>query len=114
MGDVADVGEVEDVGVVAELDVRLVVVVGAQEAGERLDVALAEDARGAEGGGEELGGFLAVGFDDELFGGGLESFDLLVGRQWDAAVSMLQQAMRGDKRNHIPLSLNSTPSAGRP
>lgn len=51
MGDVADVGEVEDVGVVAELDVRLVVVVGAEEAGEGLDVALAEDARGAEGGG---------------------------------------------------------------
>lgn len=72
MGDVADVGEVEDVGVVAELDVRLVVVVGAEEAGQRLDVALAEDARGAEGGGEQLGGLLAVGFDDELFGGGLQ------------------------------------------
>lgn len=71
MGDVADVGEVEDVCVVSELDVGLAVLVGSEEAGESLDVALAEDACGADGGGEELGGLLSVGLDDELFGSGL-------------------------------------------
>ncbi len=71
VGDVADVGEVEDVGVVAELDVGLAGAVGAQEAGEGLGVAFAEDAGGAEGRGDEVGGGLAVGLDDELLGGGL-------------------------------------------
>lgn len=71
VGDVADVGEVEDVCVVAELDVGLAVLVGSEEAGEGLDVALAEDACGADGGGEELGGLLAVGLDDEFFGSSL-------------------------------------------
>lgn len=49
MRDVADVGEVEDVEVVADLDLVLAVVVGADEACERLAVAFAEDARGADG-----------------------------------------------------------------
>lgn len=71
VGDVADVGEVEEVEVVAELDVGLAGAEGAQQAGEDLDVALAEDAGGADGGGEEVGGGLAVGVEDELLGGGL-------------------------------------------
>lgn len=71
VGDVADVGEVEDVGVVADLDVGFAVAVGAQEAGQGLHVAFAEDACWADGGCEELVGVLAVGFEDEVFGGGL-------------------------------------------
>jgi hypothetical protein len=71
VGDIADVGEVEDVCVVAELDVGLAVLVGSEEAGQALDVALAEDACGADGGGEKLGGLLAIGLDDEFFGSSL-------------------------------------------
>lgn len=78
MGDVADVGEVEDVCVVAELDVGLAVLVGSEEAGESLGIAFAEDACGANGGGEELGGLLAIGLDDELFGSGLRKEKQLV------------------------------------
>lgn len=69
VGDVAYVGEVEEVGVVAELDVRLLGAVGLDEAVEGLDVAFAEYACGAEGGGEELGG--AVCREDDFFGGRL-------------------------------------------
>lgn len=49
VGDVADVGEVEEIGVVADLDLVLSGLVGVVEAGEGLDVALAEDGRGADG-----------------------------------------------------------------
>lgn len=69
VGDVADVCEVEEVGVVAELDVGFVGLVGFYEAVEGLDVAFAEDAGGTEGRGEEFGG--AVCFEDDFFGGGL-------------------------------------------
>ena len=44
---------------------------GCLETGEGLGVAFAEDAGGAEGRGDEVGGGLAVGLDDELLGGGL-------------------------------------------
>lgn len=54
VGDVADVGEVEEVGVVADLDARVARLVGVVEAGEGLDVALAEDAGGSDRGGEEV------------------------------------------------------------
>lgn len=68
---VADIGKVENVGVVAQLELALAGAVGAQQAGERLHVALAKDAGGAERGGEEVGGLDAVGLDDEFFGGSL-------------------------------------------
>lgn len=71
MGDVADVGEVEEVLVVADLDVGLAATVGAEQSREQLGVALAEDARGANGTSEELGGLFAVGLEDELFSSGL-------------------------------------------
>lgn len=95
VGDVADVGEVEDVCVVAELDVGLVVVVGPEEAGEGLDVALAEDASGADGGGQEVGALLTVGLDDELFGSGLE------GRQ----LSVLNGVFQDNKRSYLGLGV---------
>lgn len=71
MRDVADVGEVEDVEVVADLDLVLLVVVDVDEAGEGLAVAFAEDARGPDGAGEELGVFLTVCGDNGFFGLGL-------------------------------------------
>lgn len=71
MGDVADVGEVEEVLVVADLDVGLAATVGAEQSREQLGVTLAEDARGANGASEELGGFFAVGLEDELFSSSL-------------------------------------------
>ena len=67
VGDVTDVGEVEEVVVVAELEFRLTFGIGAQHAGDHLHVAFAEDASGAEGDGEH-GAVLAVGFEDEVFG----------------------------------------------
>lgn len=51
MGDVADIGEVEEVGVGTELETGLVVEVDGDDGGEDLDVAFAEDTCGAEGGG---------------------------------------------------------------
>ena len=71
VGDVADVGEVEEVEVVADLDLVLTGLVGVVEASESLDVSLAKDARGTNGGGQELVGFLTVGLDDQLLGVGL-------------------------------------------
>lgn len=72
VGDVAHVGEVEQVGVVAHLNVGLAAMINGDETRERLHVALAKDACGADGGGEEFwGGFLAVGFEDEVFCGSL-------------------------------------------
>lgn len=50
VGDVANIGEVEDVCVVADLNLVLGGLVGVVEAGEGLDVTFAEDAGGAEGG----------------------------------------------------------------
>lgn len=71
VGDVANVCEVEEVEVVADLDLVLAVVVGGEEAGEGLAVALAEDAGGADGACQELGGLGTVGLEDGFFGGGL-------------------------------------------
>lgn len=78
VGDVADIGKVKDVGVVSELEVAFAAAVGAEEAGEGLHVAFAEDAGWAERGSEEVGGFGTVGFDDEFFGCGLERWDVNV------------------------------------
>ena len=71
--DVADVGEVKEVLVVANLHLVLFVLVGVEEAGNRLVVALAKDAGRTDGAGEELVGFFAVGGENGLFGGGLLS-----------------------------------------
>lgn len=72
VGDVADVGKVKDVVVVAELHLALAGAVGVEQAGEGLDVALAKDAGGADRRGEQGGrGLGAVGLCDELLGGGL-------------------------------------------
>lgn len=49
VGNVTDVGEVEEVLVVADLDVGLAAAVGAEEAGEELGVTFAKDAGGADG-----------------------------------------------------------------
>lgn len=88
VGDVAHVGEVEEVVVRAELEFGLALLVGGEHVCGDLGVAFAEDAGGAEGQGEEVwavgcehGGFrpgfgggvvflLAGGEEDrELFGG---------------------------------------------
>lgn len=69
---VADVGEVEEIVVVADLDLVLAGADDADQVRHELDVALAEDACGADGGCEELVGVLTVGFDDDVFGFGLE------------------------------------------
>lgn len=53
MCDVDDVREVEEVGVVAELEARAVRVVDVEDRGQDLHVAFAEDACGADGAGEE-------------------------------------------------------------
>lgn len=74
---VTDVGKVEDVGVVAELDVGFAGVVGAQEAGEELDVAFAEDAGRPDRRGDKLGVVFAVGLDDDFFGSGLYIFQMV-------------------------------------
>ncbi len=71
VGGVADVGEVEEVGVGAELEGGLALGEGFHHAGDELEVAFAEDAGGADGGGEEVrGGRVAVVGQDEGFGEG--------------------------------------------
>lgn len=68
---VADVGEVEEVGVGAELEGGLALGEGFHHAGDELEVAFAEDAGGADGGGEEVwGGRVTVVGQDEGFGEG--------------------------------------------
>lgn len=52
---VADIGEVEEVRVLTELEARLVGVVDVQDGRENLHIAFAKDAGGADGGCEELG-----------------------------------------------------------
>lgn len=69
--DVADICKVEEVVVVANLDIRLAAFVGAQKAGEVLDIAFAKDAGGADGRGQELVGVSAVSLNDELFSSSL-------------------------------------------
>ena len=99
MRDVADVGEVEDVEVVADLDLVLAVVVGADEAREGLAVAFAEDARGADGAGQELGAFLAVGGDDSLF---------------SLSLSLLAFVSCVERRAGLPWCRSRRSAAGRP
>lgn len=65
---VANVREVEEVRVVADLEVGLVGVVQVQHIGQQLNVALAKDTCRADGGGEEVGGAGAVCLQDGLFG----------------------------------------------
>lgn len=71
VSNVADVGKVKQVHVVAQLDLGLAAAVGLEEASEGLHVAFAKDACGTDGRGEELGGFGAVGVEDEFFSGSL-------------------------------------------
>lgn len=72
VGSVADVGEVPEVVVGADLPARAAGGVGFDNRGYKLDVALAEHEGRTEGGGEEGGGGSAsVGGEDEGFGGGL-------------------------------------------
>lgn len=71
VGDVANVGEVEEVLVVADLDVVLAALVDVEDACEGLDVALTKDTGGADGASEELGVILAIRLEDELFSSSL-------------------------------------------
>ena len=71
---VANVREVEEVVVVADLESRAGGVEDLEHGGDELDVALAEDAGGSEGDGKEWGFGLrgaGVGGYDGLFGFGL-------------------------------------------
>jgi hypothetical protein len=54
MGDIANVGEIEEVLVGADLDCVLAALVGVHDACEGLDVALTKDTSGTNGGCEEL------------------------------------------------------------
>lgn len=65
---VANVREVEEVRVFADLEVGLVVVVQVQHIRQHLNIALAKDTRGADGGSEEVGRAGAVCLQDGLFG----------------------------------------------
>jgi len=72
VGDVADVCEVEEVGVGTELEAGFSCAVDIEDWREDLNVAFAEDTGGAEGDGEEFGvGGGAVGGEDEAFCFGL-------------------------------------------
>lgn len=72
MGDVLDIGPVEEVRVVADLVLAPAAEVDLDDVVLRLDIALADDAGRADGGGEEGGALGAVGLDDDLFGCGLD------------------------------------------
>lgn len=71
VGNVANIGEVKEVLVVADLDVVLAALVDVEDAGEGLDVTLTKDAGGADGASEELGVILAIRLEYELFGSSL-------------------------------------------
>jgi hypothetical protein len=66
MGDVADIGEVEEVLVGADLNCVLAALVGVENACKSLDVAFAKDTSGTDGGSEKLAALLAVGFENDL------------------------------------------------
>lgn len=66
MGDVADIGEVEEVLVGADLDRVLAALVGVENARESLDVAFAKDTGGTDGSREKLAALLAVGLENDL------------------------------------------------
>ena len=73
VGGVFNVREIEEVGVVTELEACLGAFVSAVEAGDGLDVAFAEEDGGTDGAGEDwgagvvVGAGLAVGGEDEAF-----------------------------------------------
>lgn len=71
VSDVANVGEVKEVLVIADLDVVLAALVDVEDAGEGLDVTLTKDASGADGASEELGVILTICLEDELFSSSL-------------------------------------------
>lgn len=71
MGNVLDIGEVEEIVVVAQLPTGLARAVDVDQMILRHDVALADNARGPDGGGEELGVVDTVRLENDLFGGGL-------------------------------------------
>jgi hypothetical protein len=66
VGDVADVGKVEEVLVGANLDRVLAALVGVEDTSESLDVTLAEDTSWANRGCKELGVVLAVGLENDF------------------------------------------------
>jgi len=71
--DILDVGEVEQVGVLADLELGLSFAVCAYHLREQLYVAFAEDTSGTDGAGQEVGGVLrmAVRLEDGRLGVGL-------------------------------------------
>lgn len=71
MGDVLDVGEVEEVVVLSNLPAGLAGTVDIDDMVLGLDVALANDTRRTESGGQELGPVGAVGLEDDLLSGSL-------------------------------------------
>jgi hypothetical protein len=66
VGDIADIGEVEEVLIGANLDCVLATLVGVEDACEGLDVTLTKDAGWANGGCKELGIVLAVGLENDF------------------------------------------------
>lgn len=72
MGDVLDVSEIEEVIIVAQLPPCLASAVDIDQVVLCHDVALADDACGSDGGGQQLGVVGAVGFEYDLFGGSLD------------------------------------------
>lgn len=71
VGDVLNVCPIEKVIVVADLPVTAALEIDVDYVELRLHVAFAYDACGADGGGEEFGVVCAVGFENDLFSGGL-------------------------------------------
>lgn len=72
VGDVLDVSEIEEVVIVAQLPSCLARAVDIDQVVLCHDVALADDACGPDGGGQQLGVVGAVGFEYDLFGGSLD------------------------------------------
>lgn len=77
VGDVTDIGEVEEVLVGTNLDCVLAALVGIENACEGLDVTLAKDAGWANGGCKELGVVLTVGLDNDFLSLSLLTFPLV-------------------------------------
>jgi len=73
MCDVGGLGEVEQVGVVAELELGLTLVVSSKQRGKKRLVVDTEDSRGTKSAGEETRvGCGSVIVKDRLFGKGLQ------------------------------------------
>lgn len=71
MGDVYDVGEVKEVGVVTKLETSAVRVMHIEDRGQDLHVAFAKDAGGADGAGQECGGAVGSNYEGFRFGLGV-------------------------------------------